>query len=209
MYIFGRGELQTEGILIGKQFSMMFLHDLWQLCWKGLSRIFIEQRALEARDSVSFWGKGQISLQSRTINIYLSLQDKGWAGLLVATFKDGGFLSSKFQRRDTDHCMYTTHAGLPLQQTQITWRTRETDAKAHTACCARNNKMSRSFRVHCEKKKSISRRRKWSTGSKAGYEKMSTEDWLFDLAIWGSCCQIILSRGKILIGIGCRENEMR
>lgn len=28
MYIFGRGELQTEGIFIGKQFSMKFLHNL-------------------------------------------------------------------------------------------------------------------------------------------------------------------------------------
>lgn len=56
------------------------------------------------------------------------LQGKGQAGLLVATFKDGGLLSSKFQSWDTDYFVYTTHSCLLLQHPHGTWRIRGTGA---------------------------------------------------------------------------------
>lgn len=39
---------------------------------------------------------------------------------------------------------------------------------------------------------------------------MRTEDGLFDLSMWGSCCQIgTVSEGQTLTGEGCRMNERR
>lgn len=51
--IVGRRRTPTEGVLIGKQFSMVFLHVLGQLSLKLLSKLFVKQIALEARDSTS------------------------------------------------------------------------------------------------------------------------------------------------------------
>lgn len=62
---------------------------LFETTFKDICR----ETALEARDSVSLWGKGRF-VTAQSNKDHLSQQDKDGAALLVTTFKDWHFGNS-------------------------------------------------------------------------------------------------------------------